>query len=221
MTRIWRVIETVPTPEGSLELRQRGDRDFLIVIGGRVLMTTMGRRSEVALADLACAALPASAGTRVLIGGLGMGYTLRAALDALPASARVVVAELSPEVLAWCRGPLAVLTDTAVGDPRVEVEIADVADVIAAADPGRYGAILLDLYEGPNPSTQTPDDRFYGASALSRARRALAVGGILAVWSEEPDPAFERRFAGAGFDVEARRVGGGGRAHYVYLGRRS
>jgi spermidine synthase len=220
VTRPWQVLANVPTPEGALELRQRGDAEFLIVIGGRVLMTSQARRSEEALAALACKPLSGRPAPRVLVGGLGMGYTLRAALDVLPAGAKVVVAELTPEVVDWCRGPLAVLTDGAVRDPRVRVEVADVARVIANAAPGSYDAIVLDLYEGPHAATQRGDDPFYGAAALARSHAALAPGGVLAIWSEEPDAPFQRRLTAAGFQTTTHRSGKGGRAHIVYLGVR-
>jgi spermidine synthase len=213
----WKTLATVATAEGALELRQRGECEFLIVIDGRVLMTTRDRRSEQALATLACAALTGS--PRVLIGGLGMAYTLRAALDVLPATAEVVVAELTAAVADWCRGPLAPLTGAAVLDPRVAVVIDDVAAVIAGAPRGRYDAILLDLYEGPHAATQRADDPFYGRAALGKSHAALAPGGSLAVWSEEPDDAFARRFTAAGFDVATHRLGKT-RSHIVYVGRR-
>lgn len=213
----WKTLETVATAEGALELRQRGDGGFLIVIAGRVLMTSNDRRSEQALATLACRALAAPR-PRVLIGGLGMGYTVRAALDALPA-AEVVVAELTPEIEAWCRGPLAPLTGAALDDPRVRVVIGDVARIIAGAPRGHYHAILLDLYEGPHAATQGADDPFYGRAALAASRAALAAGGVLAVWSEDPDDAFARRIEAAGFKVEAHRLGKP-RRHVVYLARR-
>jgi spermidine synthase len=155
----------------------------------------------------------------VLIGGLGMGYTVRAALDALPAAAEVVVAELTPEIEAWCRGPLAPLTGAALDDPRVRVVIGDVARIIAGAPRGHYHAILLDLYEGPHAATQGADDPFYGRAALAASRAALAAGGVLAVWSEDPDDAFARRIEAAGFAVEAHRLGKP-RRHVVYLARR-
>lgn len=221
MTRPWQTIERVATSEGALELRQRGDADFLITIAGRVLMTSSARRSEEALATLGLAHHARRPAPRVLIGGLGMGYTVRAALDALPPAARVTVAELTPEVAAWCRGPLAPLTGGAVLDPRVEAVIGDVADVVARATPGRYDAILLDLYEGPRAATQRRDDPFYGPSALARSRAALAPGGVLAVWSEDPDAPFERRFGAAGFTVATHKVRGDGRVHIVYLGVRA
>jgi spermidine synthase len=217
----WKTIETVTTAEGKLELRQRGERDFLIVIDGRVLMTSGDRRSEEALATLGLAGLPRAGGPapRVLIGGLGMAYTLRAALDASPANAQIDVAELTPTVAAWCRGPLAPLTAGAVLDPRVHVVIDDVAAVIARAPRARYDAILLDLYEGPNAATQRADDPCYGRAALARSHAAITPGGALAVWSEDADAAFERRFAAAGFEVTTHRTGVN-RRHFVYLGRR-
>ncbi len=212
------MLETIATDEGALELRQRGDDEFLIVIAGRVLMTSAARRSEEALATLALAAIAGRAAPRVLIGGLGMAYTLRAALDALPATARVTVAELNPVVATWCRGPLAALTASAATDARVTIAITDVARAIASA-PASYDAILLDLYEGPNAQSQRRDDPFYGAAALARSKAALRPGGVLAVWSEDPDAGFARRFEQAGFAVTTHRAGKGGRSHVVYLGR--
>jgi spermidine synthase len=214
----WKTLATEATAEGKLELRQRGEGEFLIVIDGRVLMTSRDRRSEEGLARLACAELRAPR-PRVLIGGLGMAYTVRAALDALPAAAELVVAELTPAVDAWCRGPLAPLTAGAVLDPRVRVVIDDVAAVIGRAPAGHYHAIILDLYEGPHAATQRADDPFYGRAALRRSHAALAAGGALAVWSEDPDEPFARRFTAAGFDVAVHRLGKT-RTHIVYLGRK-
>ncbi len=214
----WKTLATTPTSEGALELRQRGEREFLLVIAGRVLMTSQERRSEERLATLALARV-STPSPRVLIGGLGMAYTLRAALDVLPAAARVDVAELVPAVEHWCRGPLAPLTDAAVADPRVHVIIGDVARVIAAAAGGSYDAILLDLYEGPHAASQRGDDPTYGPGALARSAAALAPRGVLAVWSEDPDDAFLRRFRAAGFEVTVDRSGSS-RVHIVYLGVR-
>jgi spermidine synthase len=218
MTRPWQTIARIDTPEGPLELRQRGGRDFLIVIGGRVLMTSQARRSEEALATLALAALPPERRRRIVIGGLGMGYTLRAALDALPADARVTVVELNRDVAAWCRGPLAALTDGAAADPRVTLVIDDVTACVAKLPPRSCDAILLDLYEGPHAATQPPDDPLYGPTALTRYAAALVKGGVLAVWSEEDDARFEQRLASGGWRAEKRRAGRGGRAHTIYLG---
>lgn len=214
----WNQIETVATADGALQLRQRGPREFMITIAGRVLMTSQDHRSEEGLATLACKEVKA-ARPRVLIGGLGMGYTVRAALDTLPANAEIVVVELTPAVAAWCKGPLAVLTEGAVLDRRVTVVIGDVARVIADARPGHYDAIILDLYEGPHAATQDSRDPFYSGPALMRSRAALATGGVLAVWSEDPDGPFLRRFSTAGFDVATHRLGAA-RTHIVYLGVR-
>jgi spermidine synthase len=214
----WKTIESVDTDEGKLELRQRGAKDFLIVIDGRVLMTSAERRSEEALSTLALSTL-ASRAPRVLIGGLGMAYTLRAALDVLPKTAQVIVAELTPAVAAWCKGPLAALTESAVTDPRVTVVIDDVSKVIGRAR-GEYDAILIDLYEGPNAATQAIDDPFYGKAALARTHAALVRNGVFSVWSEEADEGFAKRFAAAGFAVTTHRLGSS-RRHFVYLGLKS
>jgi spermidine synthase len=216
----WRTLDTVSTDEGELELRVHGERDYMIAIDGRVLMVSRSSRSEEALARLACQGLGGQA-PRVLIGGLGMGFTLRAALDELPPGARVTVCEITPAVLRWCRGPLAHLTAAAVDDPRVTVVLEDVARVIGrAARGGRsYDAIVLDLYEGPNARRSGGERELYGARALARARRALRPGGVLAVWSEASDAAFERRLQGAGFATERRRLDGGGHRYVVYLAR--
>ena len=213
----WRTLETLDTPEGSLQLRQRGEREFLIVIGGRVLMTSTERLSEEGLATLACAPVAKRKKPRVLIGGLGMGYTLRAALDSLPRDAEVVVGELNPIVEGWCRGPLAVLTNAAAADPRTRIVIGDVASIIATAPRGHYDAIMLDLYEGPHAATQRPDDPFYGRAAMVRTRAALAPHGVFAVWSEEHDAGFLKRMSTASFETSVHRLGRS-RAHVVYLG---
>jgi spermidine synthase len=216
--RPWRTIDRVETPEGPLELRQRDERDFLITVAGRILMTSVAHRSEDTLAEIACAPLAQAPRPRVLVGGLGMGYTLRAALDRLPAGAEVLLVDLNPAVVTWCRGPLGPLTAGAIDDRRVTVEIADVARVIAAAPPGRYDAILLDLYEGPHQATNPGHDPLYGAAALERAARALRPGGVLAIWSEELDRPFERRLAAARFQVQTHRTRGG-RTHVIYEAR--
>jgi len=218
MTRPWQTIARADTPEGALELRQRGSGDFLITIAGRVLMTSQARRSEEALATLPLRDRAPASLRDVLVGGLGMGYTLRAALDVLPAVATVTVVELNADVAAWCRGPLAPLTDDAVADSRVRIVIADVAEHLARTAPATYDAILFDLYEGPHAATQSANDPLYGPRALARARDVLRPGGVFAIWSEEPDARFERRLADAGFRVEKHRAGRGGRAHAVYLG---
>ncbi|PLX49783.1 MAG: spermidine synthase [Desulfobulbaceae bacterium] len=223
MAQPWQVIDSAETPEGLLELRQRGADDFLILIADRVLMNSYANRSEIVLSELACQALAGNRQPRVLIGGLGMAFTLKAALDNLPAESRVVVAELNPVVADWCRGPLAPLTGQAVDDPRVSVEIADVATLIRrAAEQGgeaRFDAIILDLYEGPCESGKERGEYLYGKSALKRSRAALRPGGVFAVWSEDPDQAFEGRLRQAGFSFTRQRPGRGGRRHVVYIAR--
>jgi spermidine synthase len=200
-----------------LELRRRGERDFLVTRDGRVLMTSAAHRSEAALGELACAPVARRRAPRVLLGGLGMGFTLRAALEVLPPSARVVVVELHRVVIDWCRGPLGALTAGAACDPRVSFEVADVARVIAhAAVP--FDAIALDLFEGPRGPRR--DDPHFGQDALAGARAALAPGGVFAVWSERSEPAFEKRLKTAGFAVKRRRPGRGGLRHVVYIGLR-
>ncbi|HUS27680.1 MAG TPA: hypothetical protein VMZ53_04205 [Kofleriaceae bacterium] len=215
----WKVLATVDTSEGPLQLRQRGAREFLITIGGRVLMTSSERTSELAVATLACKELAGHKAPRILIGGLGMAYTVRAALDALPKRAQVMVAELTPEVETWCRGPLAPLTNGAANDPRVRIVIRDVARVIEEAPPGRFDAIVLDLYEGPHAASRRENDPFYGRVALERSYAALSPGGVLAIWSEESNTVFKRRMIDAGFDTTLHHPGGS-RSYVVYLGRR-
>jgi spermidine synthase len=213
----WKVLDRVPTPEGALELRQRGAADFLITIAGRVLMTSVAHRSEDALAQLTCEALATRKQPRVLIGGLGMGLTLRAALDRLPAPAQVTVVELNERVVAWCRGPLATMNGRAMEDLRVRVQVANVARVLAQARPRAYDAVVLDLYEGPPVHDGRREDALYGPTAIKNTLAALQPGGVFAVWSEDPSPPFEDRLADAGFAVQVHRAGRGGRTHVVYL----
>jgi spermidine synthase len=214
--RPWTLVDSADSPEGALELRQRGTRDFMITVAGRVLMSSTFTRSEVALAELACARVREREAPRVLIGGLGLGYTLRAALDALPASAHVAVAELNPVVIRWCRGPASVLSGSALADARVEVIEGDVTRSIRDAR-CELDAIVLDLYVGPGPILGGTVDPLYGAEILGRTYDALRPGGVYAVWGENPDAAFERRLRHARFDVERKLVRGGGPTHVVHL----
>jgi spermidine synthase len=223
MAQPWQTIDKVDTADGVLELRRRGARDFLILINNRVLMNSGENRSEIALGELACRKVAMRHRPRVLIGGLGMGLTLKAALDSLPDTAQVVVSELNPVVVTWCCGPLAMLTNDVMRDPRVSIIIEDVAAVIArAAQPGGapFDAILLDLYEGPGASSNALHDPFYGIRALKTTAAALSSGGVFAVWGENPDASFEKRLAVAGFIVERERPGRGGLRHVVYVAQR-
>ena len=223
MAQPWKVIESIATDEGTLELRQRGEKDFLIMIGTQVLMNSLANRSEVVLGQIGCGHLKESSGARVLVGGLGMGFTLRAVLDSLPGSASVTVAELNPTVVEWCRGPLAALTAKAVDDPRVTVEICDVAHRIrrTAVNGGeaRFDAIILDLYRGPHARTHHSDDPLYGSRAIDNMRAALKPCGVVAVWGESYDESFDKRLRSAGFTVTTDRPGRGGLRHAVFVGQ--
>jgi spermidine synthase len=221
MAQPWKTIECIATDEGALELRQRGERDFIITIGPQILMNSLANRSEVMLGRSGCSHLKKIENPRVLVGGLGMGFTLRATLDSLPATATVIVAELNPAVYEWCRGPLAVLTDNAVNDPRVTVEICDVASRIrqTAVNGGelRFDAIILDLYRGPHAKTHHNDDPLYGSRAIDNMRAALKPWGGVAVWGENYDESFEKRLRSAAFTVTTDRPGRGGLRHAVFL----
>ncbi len=220
MAQPWQTIDKAETPDGLLELRRRGERDFLIMINNRVLMNSSANRSEIVLGEQACNLVAARKNPRVLIGGLGMALTLRAALDSLPPSSQVVVAELNPVVVSWCHGPLAVLTKNAASDPRVTLVLDDVSKVIAqAAQPGsqKFDSIVIDLYEGPGSATDAKNDPFYGSRALSSTAAALTPGGVFAVWGENPEADFEKRLAAARFSIERLRPGKGGLRHVVYI----
>jgi spermidine synthase len=221
MTRPWQTLDAVTTREGCLELRRRGESEFLIAIAGRVLMNSQASLSELALGRLACEAIAKRSTPRVLIGGLGMACTLRACLDVLPARAQVVVAELNEAVVRWCcDGPLAELTNRAAQDPRVELRVGDVADLIReAARPGadRFDAVILDLYEGPHPVCPR-DHPHYGQEALAHVHAALRNRGVFALWSEDPNPSFEKHLTRAGFTLRSHRPSRGARRHIVYLG---
>lgn len=224
MAKPWLTIDSDETADGLLELRQRNSSDFLVTIDGRLLMNSHANRSELLLSKLACNCMNNNKDPKVLIGGLGMGCTLKAALDELPGDARVVVAELNPVVVKWCRGPMAALTGGAVNDPRVTVEIADVASIIRMSamkgGDNRFGAIILDLYEGPFEAAKERSDYLYGDTALEMSSSALMPGGVFAVWSEDPDTAFERRLIHAGFSFKRHRPGRGNR-HVVYIAKKS
>ncbi len=224
MAKPWKTLDSEETPHGVLELRQRDEHEFLITIAGRILMNSHTNRSELSLAQSVCRAIKDHTAPRLLFGGLGMGCTLRAAIEELPAAASIEVCEITPVVARWCAGPLAGINRSALDDPRVQLEIEDVSRTIAkrADDDGkpRLDAIVLDLYEGPHAKTNAKRDPFYGTIALDATRRALAPGGVFAIWSEAPDAAFEKRVKAVGFELELIRSGKGGRRHAVYLARR-
>ena len=211
------LVDTADLPDGgTLRLMRRG-QDHVILFGRNELMSSRLRGSEEALATLGCAGLSALPRARVLIGGLGMGFTLRAAQAVLPKGAAIVVAELVPKIVEWANGPLAFLFGDCLADPRVAIEIADVHALIAAPRE-RYDAILLDVDNGPDGLIHAANDRLYGPTGLRAAYAALNPGGVLAIWSAYPDKAFAERLGRAGFKVEevkVRATGGRKGAHHI------
>jgi spermidine synthase len=193
---------------GGVELRLFAHgRDFMIVLGQNELMSTRMRGSEEALATMTLERLTASA-PHLLIGGYGMGFTLRAALAAHP-RVRITVAELLPEIVEWARGPMGELTAGCLDDPRVSLRMGDVAafiDDAADGTTGQYDAILLDVDNGPDALVHDQNRRLYSFAGLRAAKAALARGGVLAIWSAGRDPAFTRRLEKAGFAVEEIEV---------------
>ena len=214
---------SVPGDGGELRLMRRGG-EFSIMAGSIELMNSRLSGSEEALASLTCARLPGRPRPHLLIGGLGMGFTLRAALAALGPEAAVTVAELVPEVVTWAYGPLAAIHGSSLTDPRGTVVKGDVGELIADA-PARYDAILLDVDNGPEGLMRRANDDLYDAYGLRQAKAALHPGGVLAVWSSGPDPAFTRRLGAAGYGVEELRVRANGRGrgarHVIWLATRT
>lgn len=196
--------------------------EFSIMLGRIELMNSRLSGSEEALATLSCERLT-KPNPRILIGGYGMGFTLRAAQAVLPDDATIVVAELIPAILDWARGPMRELTDNCLDDPRVETIIGDVSDIIANAS-NEYDAILLDVDNGPDGLTQDDNEQLYGFSGLSAAKSALRSGGILAIWSSAADPAFTRRLQQSEFAVETKTVSarsnGKGAKHVIWLAKK-
>ena len=206
-------------PDGTHMALMRHDRELIILAGGKPLMSSRMHGSEQALATLGCRALPLEEPC-VLVGGLGMGFTLRATLDLLPPDATVIVAELVPAVVEWNRGALGPLADHPLQDGRVEVEVADVGQVLRASA-GRFDAVLLDVDNGPDAFTAAGNVSLYDDRGLAAARAALRPGGTLAVWSAWEDRRFEQRLRHAGFTVRIERVRArlkaGGPRHTIFL----
>lgn len=219
----WQELERASVPGGGeLTLLRRGD-EFSIRAGTQELMNSRMHGSEEALAARGCAGLERVPRARVLVGGLGMGFTLRACLDRLGLDARVDVAELVPAVVRWNRGPLAPLAAHPLDDPRVQLHEGDVGELIRAAREA-WGAILLDVDNGPAALAAGSNARLYGPSGLADAARALAPGGVYALWSPVDDRRFTERLRRAGFTVRTERVParpGGGARHTLWLARRA
>ncbi|HZZ30991.1 MAG TPA: spermidine synthase [Phenylobacterium sp.] len=216
----WTQLDTARIPDGGeLRLMRRG-AELSIMSGSIELMNSRLSGSEKALASLTCARLVGRPKVQMLVGGLGMGFTLRAALAELPKDASVVVSELVPAVVTWARGPMAELFEGCLDDPRVAIREADVVGVIAAAR-ASFDAILLDVDNGPGGLNRDANDRLYSIGGLNAAKWALKPGGVLAVWSAGRDDGFTRRLASAGYlaeEVPVRATGGKrGARHVIWL----
>jgi len=219
----WELLGQTSTRAGVDLTLTRRDREYVILAGGRSLMSSRMHGSEEALATLACHALRGRTEPAVLIGGLGMGFTLRAALDRLPTDATVVVSELVPAVVEWNRGPLAPLAGYPLKDRRVRVDVGDVAATLGASR-DRFDAVLLDVDNGPAAFTAARNAALYADRGLAAARAALKPGGVLAVWSAWDNRKFEQRLRYGRFDVEVERVRArlqrGGPRHTIFLGHK-
>lgn len=217
----WELLGRTATPAGDEMTLMRRDSEYVIFASGKPLMSSRMHGSEEALATRGCAHLTGREQPTVLVGGLGMGFTLRATLDHVPASARVVVGELVSGVVAWNEGPLGPLAGHPLEDPRVAVEVGDVAAVLRRSA-GRFDAVLLDIDNGPDAFTTTSNQWLYGNAGVITLRDALTPGGVVAVWSAWEDRKFEQRLRWAGFTVEVVRVrarlAAGGPRHVIFLG---
>ncbi|MDQ6432632.1 hypothetical protein RB623_01025 [Mesorhizobium sp. LHD-90] len=215
----WIQLDRAPVPGGGeLRLKQRGS-EFSIMLGANELMNSRLSGSEEALAKFSCKRIRGRPTQKILIGGLGMGFTLRAALAQLGDDASVTVAELVPAVVAWARGPMAPVFCGCLDDPRVVIHEGDVGDLIRSGK-GFWDAILLDVDNGPEGLTRQGNDALYDLSGLASAHAALKPGGVLSVWSSGPDAGFTRRLRQAGFSVEevaTRARGKRGARHVIWI----
>lgn len=216
----WEQLDTARTPDGKQELRlKRRGSEFSIMLGSNELMNSRLSGSEEALARLSLEKLGKRDRIHVLIGGLGMGFTLRAALAEIGNGAKVTVAELVPAVTDWARGPMAGIFNGCLDDPRVTVKQGDVARLIDTVRQ-EFDAVLLDVDNGPEGLTQDSNDTLYSFAGLKAARDALKPAGVLAVWSSAPDRGFTRRLQQSGFAAEAvtvRAHGKRGAKHTIWL----
>jgi len=217
----WKLLAQTCTPDGSdMRLSVRDD-EHVILVNGKTLMTSRTHGSEEALATVACRGMGTSTQPRVLVGGLGMGFTLKATLDLLPPDAIVTVAELVPAVVQWNRGPLASLADHPLSDRRVRIEVTDVGFTLRA-NPGQFDAILLDVDNGPSAFTSLNNCGLYDNAGVAAAYQALKRGGTLAVWSAWDDRKFEQRLRFHGFNAQSDRVRArrekGGSKHTIFVG---
>ncbi len=206
-----------------MKLIRRGD-EYLILVNGAILMSNRMHGSEEALATFAFQRMRTLARPSVLIGGLGMGFTLRATLDLLPSDAAVVVAELVPAVVEWNRGPLGPLAKHPLKDKRVRVETGDVA-VTLSSRLGQFDAVLLDVDNGPAALTDSNNAGLYDSRGIAAAHASLKKTGVLAIWAAKEDRKFKQRLRDGGFDVQVQRPRGrlikGGPRHTIFLARKS
>lgn len=220
-------LDEMTTPEGLRLSLHRHDDDYYLILDGDELMSSRKPDSESALGRLACQRLAAEhrkgrSRPRVLIGGLGFGYTLRAVLDVLPPKAEVVVAELFPKVVEWNRQYLGVLRDHPLEDSRVRVRVGDVAELFDERHRSFFDAVLLDVDNGPTALCLQSNDRLYDRAGLSRIKQSLAPAGLLAVWSASPETGFIKVLRKSGFKVSTevvRAFGGRGSKHTIFLAR--
>jgi len=220
----WSHLDTAQVPGGGeLRLLRRG-AEFSIKLGTNELMNSRLSATEQALATIACEKIKSRERPRILIGGLGMGFTLRAALVVLGKQAQIIVAELVPAVVAWARGPMAEMFGDSLTDARVRIRETDVGGLIRAAR-SEYDAILLDVDNGPEGMTRAANDRLYDLEGLAAAYTALRPGGVLAIWSSRPDPKFTQRLRKTSFDVVENPVRAkgpqGGAQHFIWTATRA
>ncbi len=218
----WELLGEARTPEGThMTLTRRGN-EYMILADGKDLMSSRMKGSEEELARVGCEHARKEENACVLVGGLGMGFTLRATLDVMPADATVIVAELMPVVVEWNRGPLAALAKHPLEDRRTELSLGDVG-VLLRESRARFDAVLLDVDNGPAAFTQTFNAGLYDNAGLTMIRAALRPGGVLAVWSAWDDRKFEHRLRHHGFTVETHHVRArlkqGGPRHTIFVAR--
>jgi len=220
--RPFETLDRVATPEGRELSLHHHDGHYFIHLDGEELMSTWVHGSESALAELACRELPHAKRPRILIGGLGLGFTLRAALEVLPKNAEVIVAELFPRVVEWNRTHLAD-RGRPLDDPRVRVHSGDVLGLLRESSSRRYHAVLLDVDNGPSEWCLESNSGLYNRQGLDQIRKSIVPGGILAVWSAYPDPTFVKNLKKGGFQARAQNVRGRGKKgprHTIFLARK-
>jgi spermidine synthase len=219
----WELLGRTSAPNGAEMALTHRDGEYVILANGQSLMSSRMHGSEEALATLACRRVRTREQPCVLVGGLGMGFTLRATLDLLPKDATVVVAELVPAVVEWNRGPLGPLAGHPLKDRRARIDVGDVGATLRASR-NRFDAVLLDVDNGPAAFTASDNAGLYDDRGLAAARAALTAGGVLAIWSAWDNRKFEQRLRYGGFAVEVERVRGrltrGGPRHTIFLGHK-